>query len=154
MRLLLAPAFGQETQRQVVEAIELAQREFWGEQHFYLDEMAGRRALDIPNALMRETSFAIEERAVDFLRKRIEESVECPIVWVDYAAGPASFVNGALQRLQEDGKDISRVRVVLVEPASHFREFAQQQPVLCELKRQENYILLTVYWKTERHTKM
>ncbi len=130
---LLAPAFAPAEQKEIAAALERAQREFWEGQHFYLDEMAAAQAGDIPNALMRETSLALEERTVAYLRPELGGATQGPVVWVDYAAGPASFVNGALQRLQREGLDLSRVRVVLVEPAKHFREFAAQQPALHEL---------------------
>ncbi len=133
---LLAPAFEPEQQKRIAAALELAQRVFWEEQHFYFDEMAATQAGDIPNALMRETSLAIEERAVACLRQRLSAASQQPVVWVDYAAGPASFVNGALHRLRTEGIDLSRMVVVLVEPAKHFREFAQQQPILRELREQ------------------
>ncbi len=130
---LLAPAFAPAEQREIAAALESAQRAFWEGQHFYLVEMAAAQAGDIPNALMRETSLAMEDRAVAYLRRRLEETTREPVPWVDYAAGPASFVNGTLQRLQREGLDVGGVRVVLVEPARRFREFAARQPALREL---------------------
>lgn len=133
---LLAPAFPPADQERIAAALEAAQRAFWESQHFYLDEMAAAQASDIPNALMRETLLAVEERVVAYLRPKLREASGEPLVWVDYAAGPASFVNGALQRLRKEGLDISRLHVVLVEPAERFRAFAQEQPVLRELWQQ------------------
>jgi hypothetical protein len=130
---LLAPAFELEHHRQITAELEQAQRAFWESQHFYLDEMAGPQAGAIPNVFMRDTLLAVEERALAHLRARLSDGSQQPIVWIDYAAGPASFVNGALQRLQAEGFDLSRVYVVLVEPAQPFREYAQQQPVLRQL---------------------
>jgi hypothetical protein len=132
----LAPAFEPEHHQQIAAALECAQRKFWEAQHFYLDEMAGPQAGAIPNVFMRDTLLAVEERAVAHLREKLNDGTQTPIIWIDYAAGPASFVNGALHRLQAEGFDLSRIHIVLVEPARHFREYAQQQPILRELLSQ------------------
>jgi hypothetical protein len=139
---LLAPAFAPEHHQQIAAALEHAQREFWESQHFYLDEMAGPQASAIPNVFMRDTLLAVEERALAHLRAKLSDGAKNPVIWIDYAAGPASFVNGALHRLRSEGFDLSRLYIVLVEPAKPFREYARQQPVLRELLAEGRLFLL------------
>lgn len=135
---LLAPAFTPEHQQRIAAALEQAQRAFWESQRFYLDEMAGPQAGAIPNVFMRDTLLSVEDRAFAFLRQKLADGGDSPIIWIDYAAGPASFVNGALHRLRREGLDLQRLRIILVEPSRPFLEYARNQPILRELLSQQH----------------
>ncbi len=135
---LIAPAFEADAQKQIAAALEDAQRKFWESQHFYLDEMAGVQASAIPNVFMRDTLLAMENRAVFRLTEKLRDGAATPIVWIDFAAGPATFVNGALHRLRNQGADLGRLRIILVEPSRPFLEYARQQPILRELESQQH----------------